>query len=194
MTDAVAAPPRRKWLTKLKENPAKVFTGTLAGVTFSRFRERLDFDEEVDPKTGQIIQKHTGRRWLEEPVDEYDDTTIEECKRRMKYAVLRPGAGIIKLDANWPPYDPAKREQGDQYTAHPAEGDLPLEDYVDLRPWDGPTQDEAETLRLENERLQKELAEMKAKLEQEEAEETANEAAKASPAPRTVGPRNKKKD
>ena len=193
---AFARPATTKWLCRLKDNPYKVCTGIVGGVTLSRFKEIPEVVEgRPDPKTGVATRRHTGNRWREEPVCLLDDATVERFKARLPFAVLRPGAGIVKLDANWRPIDPVTRQAGAKYVAPPSEGDLPLADYVDFRPWGGPSDAEAAELRVENERLKRELAEFRAKQDADDAEEKLK-AVRADafgvPGDREVGPRRKK--
>lgn len=189
------APARRKYLCRIKENAAGVFGGTLGRVTFARFKERLEFEEgKTDPKTGLKTKRFTGRRWYEEPVYELDDASVNEARKRIPFAVLRAGAGIVKLDANWRPFDPHSGKAGEKFTAPASEGDLPLADYVELRPWDGSTPDEVAALHAENEGLRKELEAIKAAHAADETSE-ADRLAKMSQilgGDREVGPRRKK--
>lgn len=189
------APTRRKYLCRLLENPVKTFSGTLGGVTVARFKERLEYEEgKVDQKTGQKVRKFTGRRWYEEPVFEIDDAAVAEFRRRLPHAVLRPGAGLVKLDANWGTYNKHTGEAGKQFTTAPSEGDVPLAPYVEIRPWLGSTPEEETALRDENVRLQKEIAELKARLEADDAAFREREARASTIAgdAREVGPRHKK--
>lgn len=195
-TSTIAPPAREKWLCKLKDNPHKVCNGIVAGVTLSRFKEVPEVEEsKPDPKTGLTSKRHTGHRWREEPVCDLDAATVARFKARLPFAVLRPGAGIVKLDANWGPIDPVTRQPGAKFMAPMAEGDLPLADYVDFRPWHGPSSAEVADLRAENERLKRELAEYRAKQDADDAEEKLRAAradAIGAPGDREVGPRRKK--
>ena len=182
-----------RYLCKLKPNPYKCTAGTLAGVSFLRHVEKPEFETIPDPKTGRETRKFTGQRWLEEPVFELSDAQVEEVKRRLPHAVIRPGAGVVKLDANWGHRDPQTGKAGEKFTRGRSEGDLPLEEFIEFRPWEGPTSEEAADLKAENEKLRKEIEELRRRAEADEAEEAEAEAkAAAIGGPRrTVGPRRK---
>lgn len=182
-----AEPPRlRKYLCKLLANPYNVYTGTLAGVTLARFELEIEFRERKDPKTGIVSRKPTGQKWYREAVFELTEETVERFQARLPFAVLRRHSGVVKLDANWDKNDK-------KFTRPAAEGDLPLADYIDFRPWAGPTSDELASLQVENERLKAQLEALKAQNEQDETDDRAKESETIAGTDREVGPRNRKR-
>lgn len=165
-----------RYLCKLKDNPHKVYAGTVAGVTFCRHLLDVERDDKGKP---------TGQRWYREPVFDLTPELVAAVQARLPQAVLRAGAGLVKLDG-------VRDKDGARLAGKPVEGDLPLADFLDFRPWDGPSPADVDALRKENEALKARLAALERQAQDDDAEEAA-QASDAVLAERPVGPRNRHK-